>query len=166
LVAELGGRRASPASSVGAPSSPGQACGKSARGKSSVGAPSSPGLAGATRGAVAAGTCLGRRGRRWGWRGLRRGRRSSLGAADALGPKHRGWGSAVVVSRGMERKQFRREWACGRRPLAVSGPLGGGIFRASSARPRSEARFEVLSRARLRAVFGVRWAVPDWTDPT
>jgi hypothetical protein len=79
------------------------------------------------------------------------------------GAARRGWG-----------RRGRRLWRD--REKAVSGETGRvgsdpsrsrahsrdgrGKFRASSARPRSEAHFEVLSRARLRAVFGARWAVP------
>jgi hypothetical protein len=53
--------------------------------------------------------------------------------------------------------------------FGLSGPHAGRgweFSRASSALPRSEARFELLYRARLRAVFGGRWAVPSWPDPT
>jgi hypothetical protein len=53
--------------------------------------------------------------------------------------------------------------------FGLSGPHAGRgweFSRASSALPRSKARFELLSRARLRAVFGGRWAVPSWPDPT
>jgi hypothetical protein len=53
--------------------------------------------------------------------------------------------------------------------LGLSGPLagrGGDFSQASSALPRSEARFELLSRTRLIALFGGRWALPTWTEPT
>jgi hypothetical protein len=53
--------------------------------------------------------------------------------------------------------------------FGLSGPHAGRAWefsRASSTLSRSEARFELLSRARLRAVFGGRWAVPSWPDPT
>jgi hypothetical protein len=42
------------------------------------------------------------------------------------------------------------------RPLGPTRGTGVGIFWASSALPRSEACFELLSRARLRALFDTR----------
>jgi hypothetical protein len=73
-----------------------------------------------------------------------------------------GWCDAV------ELEAFRGGMMVGCGDPSRSWPrgTGGGIFRATSALPRSEARFELLSRARLRGVFGGRWAVPRSTDPT
>jgi hypothetical protein len=39
-----------------------------------------------------------------------------------------------------------------------------GVFRAKSALPTCEARFELLNRAGLRGYFGVSWAVPSWNN--
>jgi hypothetical protein len=49
------------------------------------------------------------------------------------------------------------------RPLR--GVERGGRFRASPALPTCEARIELLNRAGLRALFGVKWAVPGWAEP-
>jgi hypothetical protein len=50
----------------------------------------------------------------------------------------------------------------GVRPLLDSGQMrgAGAFFRASSALPRCEARFQLLHGAGLRGLFGARWALP------
>jgi hypothetical protein len=50
------------------------------------------------------------------------------------------------------------------RPLFDFGPAAGarGVSRPRSALPKCEARFELLYRAELRALFRLSWAVPIW----
>jgi hypothetical protein len=52
------------------------------------------------------------------------------------------------------------------RPLGPTRGTRVRIFRASSALSRSEARFELLPRTRLRALFESRWTVLSSTEPT
>jgi hypothetical protein len=59
---------------------------------------------------------------------------------------------------------MRGERGSGQRPLQA-GASRGGEFRARPAGLSCEARFELLYSAWLRGFFGVKWAVPRWTDP-
>jgi hypothetical protein len=175
-VAELGRRWASPASSVSAPSSLGQACGKSAHDPRPAGGLQQIGLrrlTAAHRGGArfhGHGVVAGGGGVVAGGGGLFAGGGGRAGGdASWLGRRGLDGGGAVVVSGVIKRRQIRGRLgvrAATPRGLGPTRGTGRGIFRATSARARSEARFEVLCRARLRAVFGARWAVPGWTDPT
>jgi hypothetical protein len=97
------------------------------------------------------------------------------GAADVLGPMHRGWGGAAWIGAARSWSPQRwRESSFGENGCAGGDPSQSwahsrderGDFSGELIRPRSEAHFKVLSRARMRAIFGARWAVPGWADPT
>jgi hypothetical protein len=81
-----------------------------------------------------------------------------------------GWRPAWLGNRGRAPSGQREE--NGRRngrERERRGGSGGGGPRGHGANPaglRSEARFELLSSARLRALFCMRWALPSWPDPT
>jgi hypothetical protein len=167
-MAELGRRWASPASSVSAPSSLGQACGKSAHDPRPAGGLQQIILRRLTAAHRGGTRFHGHRVVAGGGGVVAGGDGDAGGDASWLGRRSVDGGGAVVVSRDIERRQIRGRLgvrAATPRGLGPTRGTGRGIFRATSARARSEARFEVLSRARLRAVFGARWAVPGWTDP-
>jgi hypothetical protein len=73
---------------------------------------------------------------------------------------------ADVSGRGtgeVEREEFGGRMTCGERGIRR---VVHENFQVTSPLPRSEARFKLLLRVRLRAIFGGRWAEPSWPKLT